>query len=93
MQGTQGGMQIFFLVAMFVLFYFMLIRPQRQQQKKRLEMLKALKVGDKIVTTGGIFGSITKINEKSLRVKIAPNVEVRVERGGVGRVTVSDTEE
>ena len=93
MQGGQGGMQIMFLVFMLVIFWFMLIRPQRVQQKQRKEMLGSLKVGDKIITTGGVYGTITKVNPQSLRVKIAKNVEIRITRGGVSAKTSKDDAE
>ena len=75
----------------FVIFYFLLIRPQRQQAKQRQELLSALKVGDKVITTGGIYGEITEIKEKSVRVKIAKDVILRMDRSGIqGKTTKSD---
>ena len=56
-------MPIIWLVVMFAVFYFMLIRPQRKQEKKQREMLAALQVGDKVVTVGGICGKITKLKD------------------------------
>ena len=66
-----------------VIFYFLLIRPQRQQMKTRQELLGSLKVGDKVVTTGGIYGEITDVKEKSVRVKIAKDVILRMDRSGI----------
>ena len=63
-QAQAGGMfSIVWLVAMIVVFYFVLIRPQKKQEKKLREMLAALKVGDKVVTVGGISGKIVKIKD------------------------------
>jgi len=63
-------MQFLPLILIFVLFYFMFIVPQRKEQKKHQEMLNALKEGDKVVTSGGIVGVITKINDKDEVIKV-----------------------
>lgn len=76
------------LVAIMVIFYFLLIRPQQKQAKKHREMLAALRRGDRIITSGGIIGTITKVNSDSeLTVEIAEGVRVRVARGMVADVT------
>jgi preprotein translocase subunit YajC len=75
--------QVAILVGFVVIFYFLLIRPQRQQVKTRQEMLGSLKVGDKVTISGGIYGEITEIKEKSLRVKVAKDVILRVDRSGI----------
>lgn len=77
---------------MVLIFYFMLIRPQKQQKKKRDDMLNALAVGDKILTGGGIFGEIMEIRDKSIRVKVAKGVILRMTRAGVQSKT-SGTQE
>jgi preprotein translocase subunit YajC len=74
-----------------VLFYFILIRPQMQQQKKRKELLESLSEGDRIRTIGGIYGSIEKIKDEEMTVRIADNVTVRMARFGVERV-ITDKE-
>lgn len=73
------------LIAFAVIFYFLLIRPQRQQQKRHQAMLEALRPGDKIVTQGGLVGTVTRTDEgpNALRVKLAPSVEVTVMRSHV----------
>lgn len=70
-------------VVMFAIFYFLLLRPQQIQQKKRREMLDNLKRGDKVVTTGGILGEITAIKDDVVTLKIADKVEIRVQRTGI----------
>jgi len=70
--------------------YFLMIRPQQQQQKKRNEMLNAMKKGDRIVTIGGIHGTITEIDEKTVVVRIAEKVEVKLNRSGIGGVLRND---
>lgn len=71
------------IVLMGVIFYFLLYRPQQKEQKKRTEMLNNLKKGDKVVTIGGIHGTITGITDKIVTVKIAEKVEVDVSRTAV----------
>lgn len=65
------------------IFYFMLWRPQKQQQKKRTELLNSLKEGDEIVTIGGIYGKITAISEKRVKVLVAEGVEIEMARNAV----------
>ena len=65
------------------IFYFMLWRPQKQQQKKRTELLNSLKEGDEIVTIGGIYGKITAISEKRVKVLVAEGVEIEMARNTV----------
>ena len=76
------------LILLFVLMYFMMIRPQQHQQRKRQEMLNSLKVGDEIVTIGGLHGVIQALDESNntIRVKVASNVELTFNRSAVGSV-------
>jgi len=92
--GSSGFIQQAIIIAgLMAIFYFMLIRPQRQQQKKRQEMLGSLKVGDKVILNSGIYGQITEMKEKSIRVKIAKDVIVRMDRSGIQAVTNKDPED
>ena len=65
------------------IFYFVILLPMKKRQKKVQEFLSALKVGDKVVTSGGIYGSIAKIGEDAIQLQIAPNVRVDVSRAAV----------
>lgn len=65
------------------IFYFVILLPMRNRQKKIQDFLGALKVGDKVVTQGGIFGSIAKIGEDSIQLQIAPNVRVDIARAAI----------
>ncbi len=65
------------------IFYFVILLPMKRRQKKVQEFLSALKEGDKVVTTGGIFGSIAKVGEDKISLQIAPNVRVDVARAAV----------
>lgn len=70
----------------FVIFYFMIIRPQQKRQKERQKMLDALEKGDKIVTAGGMHGTVVGLDDKTVLVQIADNVKVKVDRGSIGSV-------
>ena len=83
--GAMG--QFLPLILIFVVFYFLLIRPQQKKQKAHREMLSALHRGDRIVTAGGLVGTITKVNsDTELTVEISDGVRVRVLRGMVSDV-------
>ncbi len=74
------------LVLMFVVLYFVMIRPQMKKQKEAKAMIDALAKGDEVVTVGGMLGKITKINDNSLSVEVAAGVEVQIQRGAVVQV-------
>ncbi|HEX3015707.1 MAG TPA: preprotein translocase subunit YajC [Desulfobacteria bacterium] len=76
---------IYFLV-FFVIIYVFTIRPQQKQQKARQAMLESLRVNDKIITTGGIYGKVTKVKADSALVQIADKVEIEVAKSGIGSV-------
>ena len=65
------------------IFYFLILLPMKRRQKKIQEFQDSLKVGDKVVTTGGIYGRITRVNDKTLQVEIADRVRIEVSRGAV----------
>jgi len=67
-------------IIIFVLFYFMLIRPQMKQAKEHRTMLDALKTGDEIVTTTGILGKVVKLNNQFSTIEIASNVEIKIQK-------------
>ena len=76
-------------ILMGVIFYLMIYRPQKRDQKKRSEMLDSLKVGTNIVTIGGILGTITKVQEDKVRIKVAEGVEFHIRKSAVGGVITS----
>ena len=86
--GGSGALESLLpLVLIFVVFYFLLIRPQQKKQKQHREMLQALRRGDRVVTAGGIIGQITKVNsETELTLEIAENVRVKVARGMISDI-------
>jgi preprotein translocase subunit YajC len=79
--GFLGG--ILPLVLIMVIFYFLLILPAQRRQKKTAEMLRALKNGDKVVTTGGIYGTIVGLDDDSVQLRIAEQVKVKVSRSAI----------
>ena len=80
-------LQLLPIVLIFVVFYFLLIRPQQKKMKQHKDMLAALRRGDRIVTGGGIIGTITKvIDENEVQVEIAEGVRVRVQRPAISAV-------
>ena len=92
-QPTQGeGMfQILFLVGLFVLFYFIAIRPQRKRQKEHQAMVAALEKGNEVVTTSGILGRITRLEDNFVVVQVADNVELKFQRSYINAVLPKGT--
>lgn len=78
------------LIVMFAIFYFLLIRPQQKRQKERNAMLESLKKGDKIVTLGGLHGTIIEIDEESIILKVAENVKLKLERSAASYIKDSE---
>lgn len=79
------------MVAIFVVFYFLLIRPQQKKAKETRAMLEALQKGDEVVTAGGVVGRVSKLNEQYAVVEIAPNVEINVQRQAVAQLLPKGT--
>jgi preprotein translocase subunit YajC len=91
--GTPGGEFMTFLpmIGIFVVFYFLLIRPQQKRAKETKMMLSALQKGDEVVTSGGVVGRISKLNDQYASVEIAPNVEINVQRGAIAQLLPKGT--
>lgn len=70
-------------VVIFVLFYFMLIRPQMKRAKEQKKMIVALQKGDEVITTGGVLGKITKVSDQYMSLEIADNVVIQVQKATV----------
>ena len=71
------------MVVIFVLFYFMLVRPQMKQAKEQREMIAALKVGDEVVTSSGILGKVTKVADNIISLEIATNIVISVQKPAI----------
>jgi len=81
--GDAGLMGFLPIILMFVLLYFLMIRPQMKRAKEHKAMVDALQKGDEVVTAGGVLGRITKVSEAYVCVEIASNVEISVQKGAV----------
>ena len=87
--GGQGGssyMSIVFLVAIVAIFYFLMIRPQQKRAKEHKGFLDNLKKGDKIITSGGLYGTITGITDDAVTIEIAEKVRVKIDKGTVAQL-------
>ena len=85
-QQVQQAAPVLLWVAIFVVFYFMLIRPQQMQQRRYREMLGKLKKGDRVLTKGGLYAVVLEIKDNQLTLELAQNVRVRAERSAVQAV-------
>ena len=92
-QGTGGGgsgsgtiLSLVPFVLIFVIFYFMLILPQQKKQKQQKAMMESLKKGDKVITTSGIWGTVTNLGEDAVTLQIADNTKIKMQREFVARL-------
>src|SRR5947208_3635279 len=87
-QGGSGDLLSFVVMfsCMGVIFYFLLIRPQKKKQQDQAKLLSALKTGDKVITAGGLHGLISNVKETTVLVKVADNVKIEIEKGSIDRV-------
>ena len=81
--GDAGLVGFLPIVIMFVLLYFLMIRPQMKRAKEHKTMVEALQKGDEVITAGGVLGRITALSDAYITVEIAPETEVSVQRGSV----------
>lgn len=86
-QGQGGGYQgIIMLVAMFAIFYFLLIRPQQKRAKQHRELVNNLKAGDAVVTAGGIHGKITAVEDTVVSLEVTNGVKIKMNRASITEV-------
>ncbi len=93
-QGTGGGSPmslIFMIIAIFAVMYFLMIRPQQKQKKQHQDMMGQLSKGDKIVTTGGIHGTVAGVKDNVVILKVADNVKIEINRASIGQIVSSRT--
>jgi preprotein translocase subunit YajC len=88
---TDSLMGMLPLVLMFVVLYFIMIRPQMKRQKEHKAMVSALAKGDEVVTAGGLLGKVTKLNESFVHLEVAGGVEIQVQRSAVVQVLPKGT--
>ncbi len=94
-QGEGGSSLISTLImfgAIFAIFYFMIIRPQQKKAKEREKMLSEVQKGDKVVTSGGLHGTVAGMDEKTILLDVGNNVKMKFERSAVGAVVKSKDE-
>ncbi len=93
-QGAEGGggfAAFIPIILMFVIFYFLLIRPQQKKAKEHQNMVNNLRKGDRVITSGGIYGEITSLDDNSVTVEIADKVRVKVSRPSIAGLTESSS--
>ncbi|HMR00647.1 MAG TPA: preprotein translocase subunit YajC [Ignavibacteria bacterium] len=73
-------------ILIIAVFYFLILRPQQKRQKERAKLLEGVKKGDKIITSGGIHGTVEGVEDDSVLVKIADNVKVKMDKGAIGTI-------
>ena len=86
--GGSGLLSLLPLILIFVLFYFLLIRPQQKKAKQHKEMVASLREGDEVVTNGGTLGVIKALDNNFINLEVAPNVVVKVQRPAVAQLVV-----
>ena len=85
--GVEGGsawVQLVPFALVLLIFYFIILLPMKRKQQKVEEFLSSLKVGDRVITTGGIYGQITKLGEQSLQLQIADKIRIDVAKSAIG---------
>jgi preprotein translocase subunit YajC len=81
--GDPGYIGFLPIILMFVLLYFLMIRPQMKRSKEQKQMVEALQKGDEVITAGGVLGRITRISDAYVSLEVAPNTEISIQRTAV----------
>lgn len=89
--GSESLLSLAPLVLIFVVFYFLLIRPQSKRQKEHKEMVENMSTGDEVTTAGGILGKVTEVKDNFVKIQVADNVVVTVQKHTVGAVMPKGT--
>ncbi|WDP88595.1 MAG: preprotein translocase subunit YajC [Desulfobacter sp.] len=89
--GQAGGLAGFLpIIILFAIFYFLLIRPQQKKAKEHREMINNLKKGNRVITSGGIYGTITSLDDTTLGIEIAEKVKIKISRGNVAALVTEN---
>ena len=94
--GAGGGSMISTFVmfgAIFLIFYFMIIRPQQKRAKEREKLLSSIEKGDKVITSGGVHGTVAGVEEKTILLQVTENVKLKIERSAISTILNRDTKE
>jgi preprotein translocase subunit YajC len=90
--GTGGGSPmslIFMIIAIFAVMYFLMIRPQQRQKKQHQDLLSKISKGDKVITVGGMHGTVAGVKDNTVIVKVADNVKVELNRSSISQIVSS----
>ena len=90
---SGGGGFFFIIIIAFLLLWLIVVRPQRKRQSQQRALINELRVGDEVLTAGGIYGTVSRIDDDEVTVEIAPKTEVRVARRAIAGITREDEEE
>jgi len=95
--GSGGGSSLVSTIimfgAIFLIFYFMIIRPQQKRSKERTKLLSNIQKGDKVVTSGGMHGTVVHIEEKTVIIQVSDNVKLKFERAAISNVVTAGSKE
>ena len=89
----EGASSLIFLILMGAVFYFMLVRPQRRRVQQHRALVDSLSLGDEVVTIGGLFGTITRLNEDDVELRVDDSTTLRFLKTSIARVVVVDEQE
>ncbi len=92
-EGSTGWISLLFIAGLIVLFYFMLIRPQQKRMRQQMELMKSLRVGDEVMTSAGIYGTISEVEEDTVLLEVAEDVDIRVAKSAIVKVFTPHGEE
>lgn len=88
---ADGTFSMIMIVVIFVLFYFMLIRPQSKRAKEHRDLIQSLKKGDEIITTGGLLAKVVSLDDQYIKISLADGVEIGLQRGAVSAILPKGT--
>jgi len=94
--GAGGGSMVSTFVmfgAIFLIFYFMIIRPQQKRAKEREKLLSSIEKGDKVITSGGMHGTVAGVEEKTILLQVTENVKLKIERSAIATILNKDSKE
>src|SRR5674476_369986 len=94
--GAGGGSMVSTFVmfgAIFLIFYFMIIRPQQKRAKEREKLLSSIEKGDKVITSGGVHGTVAGVEEKTILLQVTENVKLKIERSAITTIVNRDSKE